>query len=207
MRTVFLLFCLLLPQVIHAQFKKFEPGNYILDADRKTRYNAELKLKSSTHLAVRASSGKHTTLTPADIYGFRIGQRRYRTARGFEVKAGFGREYIDEVFVELLDSGQVVLTRYVHEVNTPGHVGASGLMTGGYNSTQTVLLLRGASSYSAPAVISGSGNAKEQELLKSTLAYYVAQRPDLAQLLQEGRIFMGNLQPFVHAINTGQPFN
>lgn len=207
MRTAILVLCLLLPQAIYAQFKKFEPGTYILDADRKARHDAELKLKSSTQLAAREGSGRNTTLTPPDIYSFRIGQRRYRTARGFEVKVGLGREYVGEVFVELLDSGQVMLMRYVHEVNSPGHMQASGAMTGGYSSSQTVLLLRGASSYSAPAVISGSGNAKEQELLKSTLAYYVTQRPDLAQLLQEGRIFAGNLQPFVHAINTGQRFN
>lgn len=207
MRTAILIFCLLLPQAIYAQFKKFEPGTYILDADRKTRHDAELKLKSSTQLVVRAGGKQNLTLRPKDIYSFRIGLRRYRTASGFEVKMGLGREYVDEGFVELLDSGQVLLMRYDYEIGSPGHMGAGGMMSGGFSYAESVYLLRGANSYSAPVVIKGNGNAKEQELLKSTLAYYVAQRPDLAQLLQDGRIFIGNLQSFVHAINTGQPFN
>lgn len=201
----FSLMGLLLPQLLLAQFNTFKAGSYILDKSRQVQHLAQLKLKNDKLLLAKDLNGQTSKLTPKDIYSFKIEQQRYRTASGFEVNLGLSGEVMDEVFVALLDSGQLLLMQYEYTVKSPMSMGAGGAIMGG-GMPQTVYLLRGAKSYSTPTVISGTNSAKENATIKSMLGAYVTQRPDLATLLSEGKIWYGNLQAFVHALNTGQPF-
>ncbi|ALD20435.1 hypothetical protein AM218_03400 [Hymenobacter sp. DG25A] len=190
---------LFIPQLLFAQFNNFKPGAYILDKSRQVQHTAQLKLKNDKLLIAKDKDGKTSKLTPKDIYSFKIEQQRYRTASGFEINSGFSGEIVDEVFVALLDSGQVLLMRYEYTVKSPTSMGAGSF-------PQAVQLLRGAKSYSTPTVIRGNNSAKENAAIKSMLGAYVTARPDLTKLLTEGKIWHGNLQAFVHALNTGQPF-
>jgi hypothetical protein len=192
--------------LVVAQFNSFKAGSYILDKSRQTRHDAQLKLKSDKLLVAKDANGETLKLTPKDIYSFRIEQQRYRTASGFEIKSGFSGEIIDEVFVTLLDSGQVLLMRYDYISGSAMRVGAGGAMMGGGGFPQEVYLIRGAKSYSTPAVISGGNSAKAKAALQATLSPYVAQRPDLAKLLADGQIYEGNLFAFIRALNTGLSF-
>ncbi|TGE27915.1 hypothetical protein [Hymenobacter metallicola] len=194
----------LLPQVALAQiFNKYKPGSYILADNRQARHSGQLLL-AGDKLLVKNPDGKKMRYEPLDVYSFQIEGQKYTVASGFSIGSGLQSDYRGRSFVALLDSGQVLLMRYNYvlgatRVNSNGTVDGPG-------PEQHVYLVRGAQSYSSPTVISSRGSAKDQAALKAVLSSYVAARPDLAKLLAEDKVFVGNLRAFIHALNTNQPF-
>lgn len=198
MRFFLFLTCLLLPQLASAQlFSNFEAGSYILAKFPITRSEGQLKLKSGDYLLVKTSSGEKLKLTPRDVASFRIGNQKYITTNvGFEVRVGLGSTYVDKSFVEMLDSGQVVLMRYQYYIGSPG----------GGSTEHELYLVRPSNSYRSPTPLPTNNFGGAGKKFTQALSPFVAQRPDLVQLLAEGQISTDNLLNFIHALNTGQPF-
>jgi hypothetical protein len=204
MRLFFLLTGLLLPQVLLAQFNSFEPGSYVLTNRPNIRHECKLKLRSNEQLVVKDANGKNQKLTAYEVLSFRLGERKYTTAGGFQVSAGIGSDIVSRAFVEQLDSGQVVLLSYEYSTAGAPVMGAGGTMMYGMGgSTRTLYLLRRGYSLSPIPANSLSGGGKK---FREALLPYMNARPDLAKLIDEKLVTADDLPAIIHALNTGQPF-
>ncbi|AII53155.1 hypothetical protein [Hymenobacter sp. APR13] len=199
-----LVLALLLPQILLAQFNPFKPGSYILAGAGAVRQSAKLKLRSSELLIAKHADNSTRQLTPTAVASFRIEQKRFVTATNFEVPIGFGKT-VDEAFVELLDSGQMVLMRYEYTVGAPMMMGAGGTMSGGGSSTYDVYLLRWANETAITPVtanrLTGGGRKFRDALLP-----HLRMRDDLAKLVEDGSVTVDGLPALIRALNTGQAY-
>lgn len=200
----FLLFAgLLLPQVLLAQFNSFESGSYVLTNRPNIRHQCKLKLRSNDQLVVKDANGKNQKLTAYEVLSFRLGERRYIAAGGFQVGAGIGSDIVGRAFVEQLDSGQVVLLRYIYSTGGAPMAGVGGAMMYSGGSTRTLYLLRRGYSLSPIPANSLSGGGKR---FREALLPYLSARPDLVKLVDEKLVTDDDLPAIVHALNTGQPY-
>ncbi|MCR5889154.1 hypothetical protein LRS06_15560 [Hymenobacter sp. J193] len=206
MRLIYLIAFLLLPQYLLAQFKSFEPGSYTPANSRAVRLQGQLKLRNGELLIVKGADGKKLQLTPYDVSSFQIGEKHYTTASGFEVGSGLMSDFVGKAFVQIIDSGQVMLLRYEYTTANGPHVGAGGVMTGGGTNTQELYLLRWTNDYKVYPIsanwLSGGGQKFRQAILP-----HLSKRPDLAKLVEEKKITLSELPNLVRAINTGQPYS
>ncbi|MGI4834664.1 MAG: hypothetical protein ACRYFK_14510 [Janthinobacterium lividum] len=145
---------------------------------------------------MKYDDGKTAKLTPEQVTSFRISDHKYVTASGFHVMGGIGGADIDLVFVEQLDSGQVVLMRYEYSVGAPMASGSASLSTY-VLSTPTI---PGVAAAQAGAY--SNGGKKFREVVRP----YFNGRPDLQKQVEEKRITAENLPEAVHAFNTNLPF-
>jgi hypothetical protein len=198
MRKLLLGAALLLPFLSHAQMPANsvaigpgESGYYLLVDSRLKTYPARLKVYQNL-LVAKDGQGKTSKWKPEQVYYVRAGAQRYVPAQGFTIKVGLGTQEVERpVFVELLDSGRVALMRYRYPTGNGG--------------VWTAYLLQRASDENATAIpynqLTGGGKK-----FREALGPYVAQRPDLQQLLTAGNISIDNFAAFVRALNSGQPF-
>ncbi|MBG8555670.1 hypothetical protein [Hymenobacter guriensis] len=205
MRLSFLVAFLLLPQFILAQFNSFKPGSYVLAGNPQIQHKGLLKLKDAKLLVVRHDQGETTKLTPKDVSSFQIGTKRYLKASGFEENKAFTEDAADEVFVELLDSGQVLLMRYEYAVNSAPRMGANGAMAGGGKAIYETYLLKWSNGSAVSAVPAGNmtgGGRKFREMILP----YLSSRPDLVKLVEDKQAILLDLKRLIHALNTGKPY-
>lgn len=207
MRFIFIVIGWLLPQVLLAQFNSFEPGSYVLNTKPTIRHQGTLKLRSSDLLVVKDATGNKLKLSPRDVVSFRLGQQQYVTAVNFEVNQGLIPLYVEQAFVEQLDSGQVVLLRYEYSTGGGGApmMGAGGAMTfgGAGGGTRTIYLLRRGSSISPVPSNSLSGAGPK---FRAALLLLLGTRPDLVKLVEEKRVSVDDVPALVRALNTGKAF-
>ncbi|WBA43722.1 hypothetical protein [Hymenobacter canadensis] len=205
MRLFLLIISLLIPQALMAQFNSFEAGSYRLAADKTVHHEARIKLRGSSTLIVKDAKGGTSKYTPANVLSFQLGARKFISVRDFDVEMGLASQTIDEAFVQLLDSGALVLMRYEFTVGGPMMVGAGGSMSGGGSSTYEVYLLRWNNELSIahiPANRLTGGGPK----FRDALVPYLRQRPDLSKLVENKQVTIDNLPAIVRAFNSGQPY-
>ena len=76
------------------------------------------------------------------------------------------------------------------------------------NSTVPYYLLCKANNYQSPTVLIDDSFYGIRKIFNKTLLPFVpSQRPDLIKMVTENTISPGNIRAFIHALNTGQPFN
>lgn len=206
MRQLFLIAGLLLPHVLKAQFNSFENGSYVLSNSPNVRHECKLKLLGAYGLAAKDASGQKTTFVPAEISSFRIGQKKFAAVGGFAANLGPSEDkVVSRGFAEQLDSGQVVLLRFIYVISGPTRMNSAGIMSGGNSLPHVLYLLRRSSEQQIVSLptnwLTGAG-----EKFRDTLLPYLSSRPDLVKLLSEKRITTSNLAAVVHAINSNQPF-
>ncbi|MGI4874211.1 MAG: hypothetical protein ACRYFX_23870 [Janthinobacterium lividum] len=206
-RCVLLLtLALLLPQLGWAQIlgfgsPKFENGSYVLESDRTVRHPAQIRLLEDDRVVVKEGNENRRKLWPGDVYSLHIADRKYVKLEDFRM----GRKQVEIAFVELVDSGRVVLMKYDYPVGSPSAMGANGTMMGGGSSNATAYLLSGPAG-AGPTVVPESNSKKSVQKFQETLRPYLAARPDLLQLLEQERITYKNLVAAIHALNTNSPF-
>ena len=173
-------------------------GSYVLFNDPQVRHPGLLKV-SAKQLLVKDPNGQKFILRPGEVTSLRIGQQRYTTAQGFEVRNGlFNHLEEDKVFVELLDSGRVSLLRYTSRILT-GQLGTA--------SDFTAYLVREATQPTATTLYTDGGSyLKNYQELNAALRPYAADRPDLLKLLDANRVGPTQLTRFFHALNTRAAF-
>ncbi|WP_151089191.1 hypothetical protein [Hymenobacter baengnokdamensis] len=202
MRLFYLIICLLLPQFAFAQifgFIPFESGSYVAASSPTTRVEAGLKLRNGELLIAKDGKGKKSEFSPQQIISFRVGDRKYTTATGFETRNGlFSASTTRVKFVELLDSGQVILMRYTYYASN-----GSGPYGGGGTQVEEYLLRRSIQSAITPIEANWLGGGKH---FMETLLPYLSARPDLIKALVAKEIVVDDLAPLIHALNTNQPF-
>lgn len=200
MRFSLLLASLLVSQLASAQynFRSFKAGSYTLTTSPEVRQRAKLKLNSNTELIAEDATGYTTGFTPAQIFSFQIGPRKYVTAGGFVVKGGLDGKMVPQAFVELLDSGQVLAMRYKYWLSLPGPIPNSGTM-------ETVYLLRRVNS-STTTCISGNRLSGGGPKFRESILPFLTERPDLAELVEKRKVALDHLSGIVRALNTGQPY-
>lgn len=209
MRIFQLAIIVLSPGLGWAQMRgnRFENGSYVLNDSRNLRQQGQLKLQSGSKLLVKTADGKTIKLKPEQIHSFRISNRKYVTASNFHVKGGLGGTDADNVFVEQLDSGQVVLLTYEYSIGAGAPMmGAGGGMSyGGSSELSTYLLSRpGESRVTAAQGSFYTGGGKQ---FREAVRPYLSSRPDLVKLLDEKRISSDNLEAVIQALNHNQPFS
>ncbi|MGI4874210.1 MAG: hypothetical protein ACRYFX_23865 [Janthinobacterium lividum] len=197
--------CLLLgaaAPAAHAQMRKGllfgpkpRPGTYVLNSDRLARRTGRLQVYAH-QLVVHDEQGHTTKYTPDDVYRAQVGPVRYVSIPGFKNTSGLWTlRRSTKLFVEVVDSGQVSLYRYRYT-------------TGGVSETTTELetyLLRAAATDSV-VIVSGSAYTGQGRRFREALAPYIASRPDLLVLLNNGVIAVDDLPALLHALNTQSPF-
>jgi hypothetical protein len=208
MRLVVLALGLLVPQLSWAQRLSggFIAGSYVLASSRLERMQGQIKLKSGSELIVKNEGGPNLTFTPYEVCSFRIGAQKYVTVDNFHVMAGVSKVEVDRAFVQQLDSGALVLTRYDFGVNSPATMNASGGMSGGGGWALSAFLLSGGTTPGITAAQTSpysSGGKRFREAVRP----YFAGRPDLQRMLDTKRINAHNLAAAVHAFNTNSPFS
>ena len=203
-RLILCAFIVLLPGLARAQLlggSPFASGSYVLNASPNLRQQGQLKLQSGSKLLVKMADGQTLKLHPEQIHSFRITNRKYVTARNFHVKGGIGGAYIDNAFVEQLDSGQVVLLNYEYTINN-----GAGMSYGGSSTELNAYLLSrpGSSQFTAAQGSFYTGGGKQ---FREAVRPYLASRPDLVKLLDEQRISSENLREVIYALNNNIPYN
>jgi hypothetical protein len=209
MRLSLLLLALLLPQVGWAQFGGFTAGSYVLRNSPMVRHEASLQLNSSTELRWKDAAGNKQKLTPDGVSSFRIGKHRYVTADSFTIKAFMRAIPVERAFVELVDSGWVMLVRYDLPVNTgAGYVGTSGNFvgsTGNHGYLQPFYLLRLPTDKQFTIVnYNMVGNSGKE--FKAIVLPFFADRPDLVAIIESKRFSNDELPALVHAYNSSEPY-
>ncbi|MBC6605216.1 hypothetical protein H8B13_00135 [Hymenobacter sp. BT188] len=191
-------FGVLLPHLLLAQ--GFQSGSCIFGNDSQTRHVGMIRLHSN-YLDFKNGKGEVVKLLPEDVYRFQIGNCNFTTASGFIVPTVTAEKVMKLTFVQLLDSGQVVLMRYNEENRYAPIMGSGGSMMsyGGAYTLNTYLLQR-------PNEEEATSLPKNSKELRLALAPYVQNRGDLIKLLTDKRISQRNLEAFIHSLNTGQPF-
>ncbi|SMB97915.1 hypothetical protein SAMN00120144_2274 [Hymenobacter roseosalivarius DSM 11622] len=188
---------LLLSKIALAQFsKKFEVGSYVLIENRNERQYGQLKLRSEKKLRVKSPEGNAFRLKPNQVHNFRIGSRHYIVAKDFHLSENSHSIDVKAAFVERLDSGQIVLMRYDHFINT----GANWLFL--YRYPIAVYLLSDPSSSAFNLVY----NYFNKSLFREQVRPFLTMSPDLIQMLDKGKITFYNLPSAIHALNNNSPF-
>lgn len=207
MKLLCLVIGLLLPQVLLAQLSAFEPGSYVLAANRAVRHASLLKLRSSTVLLAKDADDKNIRLTPAEVSSFRIGARKFFVVSDVAEQEEDGAA-IGGIFVELLDSGTVTLMRYEYAVSTAPMMGAGGGMSyGGSSGTRYVYMVCwSAAKDPTITVLPTGGMGGSGKKFREALLPYLAARPDLTKLAQDKRLTAENLRATIRALNAGKPF-
>ncbi|UYZ59468.1 hypothetical protein [Hymenobacter latericus] len=205
MKLYCLLFLLLLPQALRAQFTSFESGAYILGKDPRISYPAQLKLQEKKQLlVVRTPEGKTLKLAPEEVTYARIGKQGYLTAGSFNIGTKLlTGGIVTRAFVPVLDSGRIMLMRY--EYKEQAVVITDPKYPSGASFTRRYLyLLQSPASYVATVLPVGtqSGNSRFREVL----SLHLAARPDLVELVQQSRITESNLRAVIQAFNSNQPY-
>lgn len=197
----------LLPQPGRAQQAAgFTAGSLVLNRNLSERVQGLLKLKSGAELVLKNDGEPKLTFTPYEVRSFQIGAQRYTTASNFRVMAGLSAVEVDRAFVQQLDSGAVVLTRYDFGVNNPTSFHADGSMSGGGSWALSAFLLSGGATpgitvaQTSPYSSGGRG-------FRDAVRPYFAGRPDLQRMLDTKRINANNLAAAVRAFNTNSPFS
>ena len=206
--SLLFLFALLLPQLASAQLFKgnpFEAGSYVLADTRTVRHAGELKLRNSKLLLAKDATGKNLKFNPEQVCSFHAGSRKFITTGGFHVKGGIGGLDVEKVFVEQLDSGQVMLLNYELQMGAPMSMGPGGAITGGGNGTTSIYLLQWPDEETATPIQTGLYSSGGKQF-RETLQPFFMVRPDLLKLLTEKRININNLAEAVHALNHNLPF-
>ncbi len=198
---------LLFPQLVLAQiFSQFESGSYVLKSNQNQRHNCELKLRGNSVLMVKDSTvGKNLKLTPNEVSSFRIGQHKFIVAQNFDVPASIASGFEDQAFVELLDSGQVILMRYEFTSGSAVMMGAGGTMSPGGSTSSELYLLRWATGHEISPIPANQVTHGGPKFREALLPFF-STRPDLAKLLKEKRIILDDLPGVIHALNTNQEF-
>ncbi|MCB2377551.1 hypothetical protein LGH70_08155 [Hymenobacter sp. BT635] len=205
MRLFYVALGLLLPQLAAAQFNTFQPGSYVLSSDQTVHTAPKLKLRGSDELVVKNAAGQTAQFTPSDVSWFRMGPRKYISVGSFYVSVGLGGESVEEAFVQLLDSGSVLLLRYEASMTRPMTMSPGGGMNGGGNATYNIFLLRRTTERTLkqiPGNRLGGGGTK----FRDAILPYLAQRPDLIKLVEDKTVTLDNIEGIIHALNTGQPY-
>jgi len=203
MRLFYLTVCSLVTSHAVVAQSSFQAGSYVLEKDASVRHNGLIKA-GNKNLRVQADQEKTATYPWADVHSYRIGPSRYVKASGFTIQTGFSAREATNDFVQLLDSGAVSLFRYEYPLTggTPGFGGSPGL---GPSSRPSIYLLQRASEASLTeipySVMDGSGKK-----FREALAPFITSRPDLVKVLAAKKITVYNLQTFIHAFNTQEPF-
>jgi hypothetical protein len=171
--------------------KRTKMDYYILNANPQVVYAGKIKVRDK-ELIVKNSQGKDLKYKPDEIYWAKADTIRYVAANNFAIKSGFG-SFIQasKLFVEIVDSGQVSLYRYNYS-----YPGTTNLIT---------FMLHDAATNSITTLPVSVYTGKGQRF-RETVAPFVAARPDLLQLLEDGRITIDNLPLLLHALNYSEPF-
>jgi hypothetical protein len=187
----------------------FQTGSYVLENAPSVRH-VGLIGAGTKKLHIKGYEGKLTTYPWAEVRTYRLGNSRYVKASGFIIKMTLSERVADHEFVQLLDSGTVSLMRYEYASTggfaaMPAVGGAPGLLGAGSISRPSIYLLQRAGEDSAIeipySVMDGSGKK-----FREALAPFVASRPDLVKVLAAKKITVYNLETFIHAFNTHEPF-
>ncbi|WP_133257210.1 hypothetical protein [Hymenobacter edaphi] len=198
MRYLLLIIGLLLSQLAVAQFsKRFEAGSYFLMANPGVRQLGDLKLRNERKLLVKTKKGKRLKLPPDEVKRFQLGSRAYVVAKHFHLSVNSRSIAVDEAFVQRLDSGQVVVMRYDHLLNT----GADWLCL--YRYSIDAYLLQSHPDSAVAVVVDYFDKARFRQQARP----FLASRSDLAQMLDEGLITYSNLPTALHALNNNLPFS
>ncbi|TGE23664.1 hypothetical protein E5K00_00175 [Hymenobacter aquaticus] len=200
MRFFLLLALLLFSHLVRAQFNSFEPGSYVLSGDPTVYTGVKLKLRGATELVAKNAAGQTAQFSPSDVSSFRLGQQKYVSVSSFEYSLWLGGDLSDKAFVQVLDSGDVMLMRCEESMNRPMTMGAgSGTVRYG------VFLLRRANERPVTH-ISGNRLTGGGSKFRDAILPYLTQRPDLRKLVEEKTVTLDNIIGIVHALNTGQPY-
>ncbi len=204
MRLLLFFPALLLPQLLRAQSASFELGSYVLREAPGTRHPSLLKLRNSELLLAKDAKGKSIKLIPYQVSSFRMGARKYITAGGCEVRRGklMPPFSVVQEFVEQLDSGQVVLSRYEYPSEGGGAmpmVGGGMMYGGGGGFNRLYLLQRGDRIYTFPN--------EGYQAFRAALLPHIASRADLVKLVESTNMTVSELPAILRALNTGQPLN
>ncbi|UOQ81179.1 hypothetical protein [Hymenobacter sp. 5414T-23] len=181
----------------------FQAGSYVLEKDIAVRHAGLIRARNK-NLRVKAEQEKTVAYPWAEVHSYRIGMARYIKASGFTIQTNFSTRQAADDFVQLLDSGALSLLRYEY-APTGGYVGINGAPSLGPSSRPDLYLLHRvgeATPIEIPySVLDGSGKK-----FREAVAFYVAGRPDLVKLLAAKKITIYNLETFIHAFNTHEPF-
>ncbi|TYZ07440.1 hypothetical protein FY528_15370 [Hymenobacter lutimineralis] len=205
MRLLLLVAFLLFPALLFAQFNSFKLGSYILADNQQVRHDAKLKLQDAKLLIAKDEKGSTIKITPREISSFRIGIKRYRKANGFEESKAFTEDAADEVFVELLDSGQVMLMRYEYTTKSGPSASPNGAIASGGNFVHETYLLKWSNGTVVSAVPAG-GITGSNKMFREMILLYLSSRPDLIKLVEDKQIILSDLKRLIHALNTGTPY-
>ena len=210
MRVAFLLAGLvvgsLLPQLVAAQAAGHQADYYILTDSLGHRHRAEVRLLSDDAVSIKEPTGtKHTLHAPSIAFFQSVGEHFYSLGN-FEVQPGNPNSRVKRVFVELVDSGQVVLYRYVYTTAKLRPMLVSGAILPGLGTGETVLyLLQTTGStqltpFPTDRLIGGS------RYFSIALQPYLAERLDLLTPLLVKHLHPEDLRDIVRALNAKQPF-
>jgi hypothetical protein len=194
-----------LPQELRAQTPPsgYQPGSYYLAAAPAQPHQGQLLVLNNTLTAV-AGPGDVRRYQAQDLAYVRLADRtRYQSVGSFVANGKL--KPIKPTLVEVLDSGQVMLLVYMQPVmKSAGITPTGGLMSS--SGVQPVYLLQRATE-PQPVALPDAGMSRGGKSFREALAPYVARRPDLAKLLADKEIVTDNLPYFIHALNTGRPFD
>ena len=182
---------------------KYEAGSYVVAGAPFVNVPGNLKTKSNHLLLVKTPEGKKLQFFPEQIISFRVGTRKFVVVDEFKI----GSETAPRGFAEIIDSGQVFLMRYLFTSDAPPVVTSSKFGATG-NSPKPYYLLCKPNGYQSPTVLIDDSFYGIRRIFNKTLLPFVpSQRPDLIKMVTENTISPGNIRAFIHALNTGQPFN
>jgi len=200
MRLLFLLISLLLPHLLAAQLTaKFSgPGSYVRAGRSTVRLTGDLAFDTRwlDVLTIKELSGFRANLAPEEVIFFRIGPKKFITLNQLITNDKY--LFSDRpIFVELLDSGQVILIRhftYQDVADTPNGNSIIG--------TAEHYLLRAPSD-------SLYHKATTRKQFSEALSPYLSARPDLSKVLAAhipNDAITDNIPAIIHALNTGRPY-
>jgi hypothetical protein len=180
----------------------FQAGSYVLETDAAVRHAGLIKA-GNYNLRVKADQGKTVTYSWADVRSYRIGMARYVKASGFTIHTGFSTMEAVNTFVQLMDSGAVSLFRFEYPLSAGApSFGAPGM--GSYSRPDMYLLQRAGEA--APTELPYNMMDGGGKRFREALAPFVSSRPDLIKVLAAKKITVFNLETFIHAFNSHEPF-
>ena len=206
MRLFILVFFALLFSVTKSSGQKissYETGSYIVAGAPFVHVPGKLKTKSNHLLLVKTPQGKKLQFFPEQIISFRVGTRKFVVVDEFKI----GSETAPRGFAEIIDSGQVFLMRYLFTSDAPPVVTSSKFGATG-SSPKPYYLLCKPNGYQSPTVLIDDSFYGIRRIFNRTLLPFVpSQRPDLIKIVKQNTVTPRNIKAFIHALNTGQPFN
>jgi hypothetical protein len=179
--------------------KRTKMDYYILNANPQVVYAGKIKVRNK-ELIVKNSQGKDLKYKADEVYWAKADTIRYVAATNFSIEGFLGPStQTNKSFVEIIDSGKVSLYCYKYSAAFYGS-GYAGSTPGGAASVST-FMLHDAADNSITTLRASKG-----QRFRETVAPFVAARPDLLQLLEDGRITINNMPLLLHALNYGEPF-